>query len=98
VGFFVTNALKRLDLGGGAPQTLASVVNGSGGTWSAEGVIVFASSVNTTHLMRVSAAGDAMTAVTAPDCWSGMDSRSLKATRWPVRCGRHWRCRAPAPC
>ena len=31
VGFFVTNALKRLDLGGGAPQTLASVLNGSGG-------------------------------------------------------------------
>ena len=65
VGFFVTNAVKRLDLGGGAPQTLASVVNGSGGTWNAEGVIVFASSMNTTHLMRVSAAGGAMTAVTA---------------------------------
>ena len=66
VGFFVTNALKRLDLGGGAPQTLASVVNGSGGTWNAEGVIVFASSANATHLNRVSAAaGGAMTAVTA---------------------------------
>ena len=65
VGFFVTNALKRLDLGSGASQTLASVVNGSGGTWNAEGVIVFASSVNTTHLMRVSASGGAITAVTA---------------------------------
>ena len=66
VGFFVQNALKRLDLGGGAPRTLASVPNGSGGTWNAEDVIVFASSVNTTHLMRVSAAtGGAMAAVTA---------------------------------
>ena len=65
LGFFVQNALKRLDLGGGAPQTLASVANGSGGTWNAEGVIVFASSGGTTHLMRVSAAGGAVAAVTA---------------------------------
>ena len=44
VGFFAGNALKRLDLGGGAPQTLAPVTTGRGGTWNADGVIVFAPS------------------------------------------------------
>ena len=45
------------------PQTLAPVVNGSGGTWNADGVIVFAPT-QTTPLMRVSATGGAATAVT----------------------------------
>ena len=45
IGFFAGGALKRLDLGGGAPQTLAPVTNGRGGTWNADGVIVFAPSV-----------------------------------------------------
>ena len=35
IGFFAGSALKRLDLGGGAPQTLAPVVAGRGGTWNA---------------------------------------------------------------
>jgi Tol biopolymer transport system component len=65
VGFFVANAVKRLELGGGAPQILASVVNGSGGTWNADGVILFASSVNSIPLMRVSVSGGAVAAVTA---------------------------------
>src|SRR5262249_49189893 len=32
IGFFAKRELKRLDLGGGAPQTLAAAANGSGGT------------------------------------------------------------------
>lgn len=63
VGFFAGGALKRLDLGGSGPQTLAPALNGSGGTWSADGVIVFAPS-RTTPLMRVSATGGAATALT----------------------------------
>ena len=63
LGFFSGGALKRLDLGGGAPQTLAPVPVGSGGTWSADGVIVFAPSP-TTALRRVSASGGAVTDVT----------------------------------
>ena len=63
VGFFAGGALRRLDLGGGAPQTLAPATNGSGGTWSADGVILFAPST-TTSLMRMSAGGGAATAVT----------------------------------
>ena len=63
IAFFAGNSLKRLDLGGGAPQTLAPVTNGSGGTWSADGVIVFAPSL-TTPLMRVPATGGAAAVVT----------------------------------
>ena len=68
IGFFSEQALKRLDLGGGgvvgAPQTLAPAINGSGGTWSADGVIVFAPSI-ATPLMRVPATGGATAAVRA---------------------------------
>ncbi len=65
VGFFAANALKRLDLGGGAPQTLAQVAGGGrGGTWSPDGVIVFSQGPGTS-LTRVSAVGGAAIEVTA---------------------------------
>jgi Tol biopolymer transport system component len=63
VGFMAGNALKRLDLGGGAPQTLAPVTSGGGATWNADGVIVFAPITRGT-LMRVSAAGGVVAAMT----------------------------------
>jgi serine/threonine protein kinase/roadblock/LC7 domain-containing protein len=63
VGFFAGGALKRLDLGGGAPKTLAPATNGTGGTWNADGVIVFSPS-STSALMRVSSDGGAAKAVT----------------------------------
>jgi hypothetical protein len=65
IGFFAGGVLKRLDLGGGAPQTLVPVPSGGlGGTWNGDGVIVFASGL-TTPLMRVAATGGAAVAVTA---------------------------------
>ena len=64
IGFFARGALKRLDVGGGgAPQTLAPVITGRGGTWNSDGVIVFAPSEGT-NLMRVSATGGTAAAVT----------------------------------
>jgi Tol biopolymer transport system component len=63
IGFFARGALKRLDLGGGAPPTLAPAVNGRGGAWSADGVILFAPN-STSSLMRVAAAGGDAVAVT----------------------------------
>jgi len=63
IGFFTDTALKRLDLDGGAPQTVAPVSNGAGGTWNADGFIVFAPSW-TGRLMRVPAAGGSAVAVT----------------------------------
>ena len=42
VGFFAGSALKRLDLGSGGAQSLVPVIAAQGGTWNADGVIVFA--------------------------------------------------------
>ncbi len=63
VAFFAGGELKRLDLGGGTPKTLAPALSGSGGTSNADGVILFAPS-SFGPLMRVSAAGGATAAVT----------------------------------
>ena len=62
VGFFANGKLKRVDLDG-APQTLAQVSVGQGGTWNADGVIVFAPG-QSNDLMRVSEHGGEVSAVT----------------------------------
>ena len=68
LGFFADGALKRLDFGdagvtAGTARILAQATNGSGGTWSEDGVIVFAPTL-TTVLMRVPASGGAAVATT----------------------------------
>jgi eukaryotic-like serine/threonine-protein kinase len=67
IGFFAEGKLKRLDLGGGAPQVLASAPAGRGGTWNGDGIILFnpngqlgASSI----VMRIPAAGGTAMPVT----------------------------------
>jgi Tol biopolymer transport system component/predicted Ser/Thr protein kinase len=69
IGFFADGKLKRLDLGGGAPQALANAPAGRGGTWSSDGIILFnpdgivlgaASNI----VMRVAASGGTATPVT----------------------------------
>ncbi len=64
IGFVAENTLKRLDLAGGAPQTLATVTGGAGGTWHTDGVILFASNTTGLPLMRVAATGGAAVPVT----------------------------------
>ena len=63
IGFFASGTLKRLDIGSGTPQILASIRDGGGGTWTADGVIIFGPGTGA-PLMRVSATGGAATAVT----------------------------------
>jgi Tol biopolymer transport system component len=68
IAFFAGAALKRLDLGGGAPQVIATTDVRSGhGTWGADGVMLY-SGHSVTHssdlLRRVSPAGGASTPVT----------------------------------
>ena len=74
LGFFADAKLKRLDLSGGAPQVLANAPGGRGGTWNADGAIVFAPST-TSGLMRVSATGGTPTTVTT--LGSGQGSHRL---------------------
>jgi Tol biopolymer transport system component len=42
LGFFADGKLKRIDIRGGLPQTLANAQGGRGGTWGPDGLIVFA--------------------------------------------------------
>jgi hypothetical protein len=58
IGFFAGGQLRRLDIGGGQPQPLANATAAAarGGTWNADGIILFA--LNTaTSVFRVSATG-----------------------------------------
>ena len=41
IGFFADGKLKRIDVNGGSPQTLANATVASGGSWNQNGVIVF---------------------------------------------------------
>jgi eukaryotic-like serine/threonine-protein kinase len=64
IGFFAGDTLKRLDLDGGQPQTLASFSGNtfSSGSWSSKGVIMF-SSGGGGSLFRIAASGGATTAL-----------------------------------
>ena len=63
VGFFADGKLKRIDIGGGLPLTLAATGTSRGGTWSSDGVIVFAPT-SAGALFRVAASGGEAVAVT----------------------------------
>ena len=82
VGFVAGGQLQRLDLGGGAPQRLAAA-GPRGGTWNADGVILFAPSLTGT-LSRIAAAGGDVAPATALD--------RQTSHRWPVFLpdGRHF--------
>ena len=63
LGFFASGKLKIVRASGGGMQSLAEAKAGRGGTWSPNGVIVFAPDINTA-LMRVSVEGGPATPVT----------------------------------
>lgn len=65
IGFFAAGKLRRVDAAGGAVQVLAEAHQGRGGSWSREGVIVFAPDIQG-PLMRVSENGGTTTTVTKP--------------------------------
>jgi Tol biopolymer transport system component len=56
LGFFTGSQLKRIDLEGGASQTLADASNAQGGSWGEDGFILFAPS-QIAPIMRVRATG-----------------------------------------
>src|SRR2546427_508710 len=66
VGFFAGGKLKRVDLSGGAPQTLADAASNPTGAWSRDGVIVF-SPRGADGLYRVPAAGGTQVRITEVD-------------------------------
>jgi serine/threonine protein kinase/Tol biopolymer transport system component len=74
VGFFANRShLKKIDISGGPPVTVASAIAGNGGTWNRNDVIVFATGA-TRLLYRVSAAGGQVVPITK-------ESETVTATR-----------------
>jgi eukaryotic-like serine/threonine-protein kinase len=63
VGFFSQGKLKRVEVAGGSPRTLATSVNPSGGTWNSEDVILF-DAVATGPILRILASGGEATPAT----------------------------------
>ena len=59
IAFFADGKLKKMDASGGPAITLADAVAGRGGSWSRDGVIVFAPANTGGPLLRVSSAGGA---------------------------------------
>jgi Protein kinase domain/WD40-like Beta Propeller Repeat len=70
IAFFADQRLKKIPVSGGSPQTVCEIGSGdsgnntNGGTWSRDGVIVFAEGLGA-PLQRVSAAGGAAKAATS---------------------------------
>ena len=63
VAFFAGGKLKKVELNGVSPQVLADAPNGAGGSWSRNGVIIFAPASGG-GLHRVAALGGASTPLT----------------------------------
>jgi serine/threonine protein kinase len=72
IGFFVFTELKRIDAGGGTPQTVTSIIAGTAAAWGAGGNILFSGrmsrtiSPSPTGLLRVNAAGGGSDIATRP--------------------------------
>jgi serine/threonine protein kinase len=66
IGFFASNRLYRIDVAGGSPQLIANASLARGGTWNADGTILFCESISS-PVFRVTASGGEPVAVTHLD-------------------------------
>ena len=84
LGFFAHGKLKKIDVLGGTPQALCDAPDGDGGTWSRDGVILFASAG---PIHRVADSGGPSSPVTVVDEEHGDPGHA-----WPVFLpdGRHF--------
>ncbi|MFI5182982.1 MAG: protein kinase [Vicinamibacteria bacterium] len=76
-GFYAGSKLKRIEIGGGAPQTITTVSEERGATWRPDGWIVFAES-GEGGLHRVRSTGGTAEGLTTPEAVSKEFSH-----RWP---------------
>lgn len=86
LGFTALGKLKKIDASGGAPITICDAAVLRGGTWNADGTIVFTPGPNV-PLFVVSASGGTVTTVTRLD-----SLRKENSHRWPsfLPDGRHF--------
>src|SRR5215510_3838776 len=66
IAFFSAGKLKRVEVSGGAPQTLCEISNAGGGSWNRAGDIIIAP-INGGALYRVPATGGVPTALTTSE-------------------------------
>jgi len=78
VAYFASGKLMKIDVSGGPAQTICDAPNARGGSWSSDGVIVFAPKV-TGSLSRVSAAGGSPT-----ELFPVNGAAQILTLRWPV--------------
>ncbi len=78
LGFFAGGKLKKIDVNGGPAIALADAADGRGGTWSRDGIILFAGFWRDA-IHRVSASGGAVTVVTRVD-----EEHGETTHRWPL--------------
>jgi serine/threonine protein kinase/Tol biopolymer transport system component len=78
LGFFANGKLKRLDLAGGSPVTLAEAPNPRGGSWGSQGIVVFSPSA-VSGLWQVVESGGPARPLTTVDT-----GRSEFTHRWPT--------------
>ena len=85
LGFFAEAKLKTIDLRGGSPRVLADAPTGRGGTWSRDGVILFAPNI-TSPIHRIPSQGG------TPEPVTRYDPATEVTHRWPVLLpdGRHF--------
>lgn len=62
LGFFAAGKLKRVEVAGGKPTTLANAPNARGGAWNRDGVIIYCP-VPPSPLLRISASGGESTPI-----------------------------------
>jgi serine/threonine protein kinase len=86
IGFFAGGKLKKMEASGGAAQIVADAPTNRGGTWSRDGIIVFAPNVGGV-LYRVSALGGPVTPITTLDA-----AKNQIGHNWPnfLPDGRHF--------
>ncbi len=77
IGFFDKGKLKKIEAAGGPPVTICEATDARGGSWGADGTIVFAPTA-TDPLYKVSAAGGTPVQLTTFD-----SSHHERSHRWP---------------
>jgi len=93
LGFFAGGKLKTVVAEGGTPSDVCAAPAGRGGTWNAEGTIVFSPDFQNT-LMQVPASGG------TPKQLTVMDTSKHDSHRWPTFLpdGKHFLYLAARPC
>ncbi|UCE03501.1 MAG: serine/threonine-protein kinase [Candidatus Latescibacterota bacterium] len=77
VAFFASGMLKKVSIRGGTPIDLCEAPSNRGGSWSADGSIIFAPAYNS-GLVRISENGGEREFITAPD-----PEKRERTHRWP---------------